>query len=159
MHLGGQSRASLTDQQCGGCRSISRQPANWPPHQVWTFVNHPCKKKLCVRKKWILRFLQILASNKIQTTSHCFSFKIFIMENSKTYTSKKKANSTHVYCCYFVAQLCLTLCDPKDCSPPGSSVHGILQARILEWVAISFSRGSSQPRDQVYISCIGRWFL
>ena len=44
-------------------------------------------------------------------------------------------------------QLCLILCDPMDCSPPGSSVHGILQARILEQVAISFSRGSSQPRD------------
>ena len=47
-----------------------------------------------------------------------------------------------------VAQSCPTLCDPMDCSPPGSSVHGILQARILEWVAISFSRGSSQPRDK-----------
>ena len=46
-----------------------------------------------------------------------------------------------------VAQLCLTLCDPMDGSPPGSSVHGILQARILKWVAIPFSRGSSQPRD------------
>ena len=44
--------------------------------------------------------------------------------------------------------LCSTLCDPMDCSPPGSSAHGILQARILEWVAIPFSRGSSQPRDQ-----------
>ena len=42
-----------------------------------------------------------------------------------------------------VAQSCPTLCDPRDCSPLGSSVHGILQARILEWVAISFSRGSS----------------
>ena len=42
---------------------------------------------------------------------------------------------------------CLTLCDPVDYSPPGSSVHGILQARILEWVAISFSRGYSQTRD------------
>ena len=42
-----------------------------------------------------------------------------------------------------VAQLCWTLCDPVDCSPPGSSVHGILQARILEWVAVPFSRGSS----------------
>ena len=55
------------------------------------------------------------------------------------------------------AQLCLTLCDSTDCSPPGSSVHGILQARILEWVAIPFSRGSSQPRDQTpvaYASCI-----
>ena len=46
-----------------------------------------------------------------------------------------------------VTQLYLTLCDPMDCSPPGSSVHGILQARILQWVAISFSRESSQPRD------------
>ena len=42
-----------------------------------------------------------------------------------------------------VTQLCLTLCNPMDCSPPGSSVHGIFQARVLEWVAISFSRGSS----------------
>ena len=46
-----------------------------------------------------------------------------------------------------VTQLCLSLCDSIDCSPPGSSVLGILQARILEWVAIPFSRGSSQPRD------------
>ena len=45
-----------------------------------------------------------------------------------------------------VAQLCLNLCNPMDCSLPGSSVHGIFQARILEWVAISISRGSSQPR-------------
>ena len=45
-----------------------------------------------------------------------------------------------------VAQSCLTICDPMDCSPPGSSIHGIFQARILEWSGISFSR-SSQPRD------------
>ena len=50
-------------------------------------------------------------------------------------------------CCGLVAKLCLTLCDSMDCSPPGSSVHGILQARILEWVAISFSRGSFLPRN------------
>ena len=54
-----------------------------------------------------------------------------------------------------VAQSCLTLCDPMDCSLPGSSVHGILQARILEWVAISFSRGSSRPRDQTQVSRTG----
>ena len=47
--------------------------------------------------------------------------------------------------CVLVAQSCPTLCNPMDCSPPGSSVHGILQARILEWAAISFSRGSYQP--------------
>ena len=50
-------------------------------------------------------------------------------------------------------------CDPVDCSPPGSSVHSISKARILEWVAISFSRGSSQPSDQICVSCIaGRFF-
>ena len=53
-----------------------------------------------------------------------------------------------------VAQLYLTLCDPVDCSLPGSSIHGIFQARVLEWVAISFSRGSSRPRDQARISRI-----
>ena len=47
-----------------------------------------------------------------------------------------------------VPQSCLTLCDPMDYSPPGSSIHGILQARTLEWVAVPSSRGSSQPRDQ-----------
>ena len=58
-----------------------------------------------------------------------------------------------------VAQSCLTLCDSMDCSPPGSSVHGILQARILVWVAISFSRGSSQTRDWTQVSHIaGRFF-
>ena len=54
---------------------------------------------------------------------------------------------------------CLTLCNPMDCSPLGSSVHGILQVRILEQVAVSFSRGSSRPRDQTHISCIGRQVL
>ena len=47
-----------------------------------------------------------------------------------------------------VAHSCPTLCDPRDCSPPGFSVQEILQATILEWVAMPFSRGSSQPRDQ-----------
>ena len=53
-----------------------------------------------------------------------------------------------------VAQSCLTLCDPIDCSLPGSSVHGIFQATVLEWVAISFSRGSSQPRARIWVSRI-----
>ena len=58
-----------------------------------------------------------------------------------------------------VAQSCPTLCDPTDCSPPSSFTYGILQARILEWVAISFFRGSSQPRDRTQVSRIaGRRF-
>ena len=58
-----------------------------------------------------------------------------------------------------VIQLCLTLCDSMACSLVGSSVHGILQERILEWFAIAFSRGSSQPRDRTWVSHIaGRQF-
>ena len=54
-----------------------------------------------------------------------------------------------------VNNLFVFICNPMDCSPPSSSVHGILQARILEWVAIPFSRGTSQPRDWTQVSCIG----
>ena len=58
-----------------------------------------------------------------------------------------------------VTQLCPTPCDPMDCSLSGSSVHGIFQARVLEWVAISFSTGSSQPRDRTQVSrVVGRHF-
>ena len=58
-----------------------------------------------------------------------------------------------------VAQSCLTLYDPMNCSLPGFSVHGVFQARVLEWVAISFSRGSSWPRGRTQLSCIaGRHF-
>ena len=61
--------------------------------------------------------------------------------------------------CVLVAQSCPTLCNPMDCSPPGSSVHGILQARILEWIAIPFSRGSSRPRDRTPVSCTAGIFF
>ena len=59
----------------------------------------------------------------------------------------------------WVVPCCLTLCDPMDCSPPGPSVHRILQARILEWVASPISRGPSQPRDRTGVSCIAGRFL
>ena len=62
-------------------------------------------------------------------------------------------------CGALAAQLCLTVCDPMGCCLLGSSVHGTFQARILQWVAIPFSRGSSRPRDQTRVSCIaGRFF-
>ena len=62
--------------------------------------------------------------------------------------------ATELNCLYSVAQLCPTLCDPMDCSLPGPSVHGIFQARILEQIAISYSRGSSRTRDQTHFSCV-----
>ena len=61
-----------------------------------------------------------------------------------------------------VSQSCLSLCDPMDCSPPSSSVHGIPQTRTARWVAMPSSRGSSQLRDQTHVSCVscfGKWVL
>ena len=62
-------------------------------------------------------------------------------------------------CCCLVTKSCPTLCGPMGCSPPGSSVHRLLQGKILEWVVIFFSRGSSRPRDWTCLSCIGRRIL
>ena len=64
-----------------------------------------------------------------------------------------------ISCSCLVLSHVFTLCDSMDCSLPGFSVHGILQARILEWVAVSSSRGSSQPRDWTYVFCTGRRIL
>ena len=63
------------------------------------------------------------------------------------------------FVCSLSHKLCPSLCNPMDYSPPDSPVHGIFQAKILEWVTIFFSRGSSRPRDQTCISCISRWIL
>ena len=81
---------------------------------------------------------------------------IFVVSVCQISYFLREAKSLYSVC---VSQLYLTLCDPMDCSPPGSSLHGIFWARILEWIAISFSRRSSQPRDQTQVSCIaGRLF-
>ena len=78
-----------------------------------------------------------------------------------TVCKETQANCTSVCMC-IPSQLHLTLWDLMDCSPSGSCVHGIFQTWILEWVAISYSRGSSKPRDGPWVSCIsftGRWVL
>ena len=80
-------------------------------------------------------------------TSHCTFGFLCILVFTKFFNGKN-FSSREDYISVLVAQLCLTFCDLVDCSPSGSCVHEIFQARILEWVAISFSRGSSWPRDQ-----------
>ena len=75
------------------------------------------------------------------------------------HAGRKLGRSPFTMLVCLVTQSCPTLCDPIDGSPPGSSVHGILQARTLEWVATPFSRGSSQPRDQTQVSCIAGGFF
>ena len=84
--------------------------------------------------------------------------------NPTDYRSKSVVQSMFKRCCLRAKSLqsCLTICDPMACSPPGSSIHGILQARVLDWVASSYSRGHSWPKDWTHISCvscIGRWIL
>ena len=76
--------------------------------------------------------------------------------------NKLPPTSGFCVCVCWVTKSCPTLCDPMDCSPPGSSDHGTFQARVLTWVDISSSRGSSWPRDWTHvscISCIGRWIV
>ena len=88
-----------------------------------------------------------------RSLSHCTSREIPL---SLLHLNKSLSNCC---CCCVAAKVHLILFDPKDCSQPGSSFQGILQARILEWVAISFCSGSSRPKDQTHVSCISRWIL
>ena len=83
----------------------------------------------------------------------CEELPLFIKINPCAYSPIIKTGLTACV----LTQSCTTLCDPLDCSPPGSSVHGILQARILEWVAMPFSRGSSQSRHQTCVSYLLHW--
>ena len=101
-----------------------------------------------------------LTSSKI--TSLLWKAEQFPAPPNTHYLEPWKPRVHDVICVCAQLPLCPTLCDPMDCSPPGSSVHGILQARILEWVAMSSSTGSSWPKDWTYISCvssIGRQIL
>ena len=80
------------------------------------------------------------------------------MMYNKTHTHTHTHTQIYITCMRAKSlQSCLTLCDPMDHSPPGSSVHRILQASILEWLALSSSRGSSSIRDQTHISCLLHW--
>ena len=110
----------------------------------------------CCQSMWLQRVRHNLVTEQLIVT-HWLCFYLFdfafiyltlLFKCIKKYWSE-----------VLVAQSCLTLCHPMDQGSPGFSVHGIFQARILEWVAISFSRGSSRPGDWTWVSCIaGRFF-
>ena len=84
---------------------------------------------------------------------------IFFHSYSLRWHFNSKTNLSFSRCCCLVTKSCPTLWDSTECSPPGSSLYGILQARKLGWIAIPFSRGYSQPMDQTRVSYIGRWIL
>ena len=104
----------------------------------------PIRAGLCVYAPWQVMFYTIHSF-----LSNCAPSSIMARERRE---AMRQHHTLHWASCYLVTQSCLTLYDAMDCSPSGSSVHGSLQARILEWVATSFSRGPSQPRDQTHIS-------
>ena len=112
-------------------------------------------------KSWWL--LLLTSVNSMGTAPVCFC--VLVRCPVSTYIQLRRGMALYLTSFYFflcvvlVTRLYKTLCDPMDCSLPGSSVHGILHSSILEWGAIPFSRGSSQPRDQTQISCIASRFF
>ena len=119
-----------------------RSPTLWPyPYDAlytlpcYTHLHFHMKCKLWIYYLFMIKFC--LAPRKTSTKEYIFNLCV----------------------CVWVPQSCPTICDPMDCNPRGSSVHGISQARILDWVAIPFSRVPSQPRDWTCISSIDRWIL
>ena len=126
------------------------------------FVGHLSPEKeiqtvvRCNRGKWYSSFKNQSTFSGNQNKKQCGrNFKQFA--NCHIYFFQEVSKKDAVLC--LVTQSCLTLCNLMDCSPPGSSVHGDAQARILKWVAMPSSRGSSQPRDQTKVSHIaGRFF-
>ena len=102
--------------------------------------------------------LLLLKAKKSLKYFKYLKYQICLDFSTHTHTKKKQKNSNTIFLniIFLVCPAIQTHCDPIDCSPPGSSDLGILQVRILEWVAIPFFRGSSrpQPRDQTCISCI-----
>ena len=108
-------------------------------------------------KVWVKQGLAIITSD-----FHVFCLEAYSMRKKQQRNKSRFYEvETPVWVYVFVlpTQSCPTLWDPMNCSPPGSSVHGVLQARILEWVAIFYFRGSSRPRDWTWVSCIaGKFF-
>ena len=109
---------------------------------------------------WLLQIWVEVCANPTQ--SQCIHTSRVLLENTGNSLLRRQLMPSlrldSRLCCCLVSQSCLTLLWPF-CSPPGSSVYGILQARILEWVAISFSKGSSWPRDWTHITGLSGGFL
>ena len=124
-------------------------------HYAFTILTVLCNFKVCNMVTWKI-YCKIITLVSLVNVHPLISY-IFFPFVMRTFTIYSLCACN----CHAQSLSCVQLfCDPMDCSLPGSSVYGIPQAKILEWVAISSSRGSSQPRDQIHVSCItwtGRW--
>ena len=142
--------------------------SHWLPSVTWLSLERTSRQHYhCLHST--LTYVASDLFSELKTSCQCLPLWLLGMSVSKTSDSLliqilcwklfylPTFNDSHKK--VLVAQSCPTLCDPMDYSPPGSSVHGILQARILAWVAIPISSSSSQPRDQTLVSCVaGRFF-
>ena len=109
------------------------------------YHHHP-SPEICIFQNWnSIAIKQLLGLSALPSSTLA---TIILLSVSEDFTTLD--NSGHCHC----VQSCLTLCDPMDCSPSGSSFHGIFQARILDWVAIFSSRGFSRSRDWTCVFCI-----
>ena len=130
-----------------------------------SLVAHVVKNPAAMRETWVRSLGQEDALEKeMAPHSSILAWNIpWTVEPGRLYSTWGRrvghGCTTNTKCYCLVSKSCLTFYDPMNYNPPGSSVHGISQARKLERVAISFYRGSSQPRDLTHISCIGRRIL
>ena len=140
------------------------QKSKWPLPGKWTihpwqwpgcaqgFPEMVCGPSCCLPPVWPSVCPLATLTNLFYVTATCVS------RHHTQALNKYLFNEYPCECAKFL-QSSRTLCDPMDCSPPGSSVHGLLQARILDWVAIPSSSGSSQPRDRTRLSWVDRRVL
>ena len=137
---------AITYVSCSCCCSVTKLYPTLQPRGLWP-TRLLCPWDFQAR---MLEWDAISFSGGSSWTRDWYMSPVFA---GRFFTTTPPGKPTHVSVCVCVTQSCLTLCDSMDCSPPGSSVHGILQAWIPEWAVISFSRGSSQPRDGTQASC------
>ena len=115
---------------------------------------HEIKRHLLLGRKAMTDLDSILKSRNITLPTKAHLVKAMFFSSSRVWMWELFHEEMSEF-----AQSCPTLCNPTDCSLSGSSVHGIFQASVMEWIAISFSRGSSRPRNRTGVSCIaGRFF-
>jgi len=119
--------------------------------RLTSLLSSPASHSGFLKLKFTLEF-------KVRRNFRCVLTKYYNIDEtvvlSRSLLLERNVRCLACVCMHVCAQSCVTLCNSMDCSPPGSSVHGIFQSRIQAWIAISSSRGSSQPRDQTRLSCI-----
>ena len=139
----------------GGDNDLTHTTGTWCQPSPRRLTSPPRGHVSSRRLAFIARWLQGLKRQKqegqglLRTRLQNSQNVLWSKAQSRLKGEEGTASTSLLEECVYVKplQLCPTLCDPMDCSPPGSSVHGILQARILDWAAMSSSRGSSPPRD------------